>query len=103
MASQGEVTVQILNQSRDSSHLSRTVDWDQTDGDAAAKPLKNRRKSARGLGFSQFISHAGLEKETKGYLKNDCIYVRVQKVSFPKQWLACSVVASNEPNSTLPK
>ena len=90
----GEMTIQILNQSRDSGHYSQTLDWDDADIDITEKPHNDKSKS--GWGFSCFISHADLEKETKGYLKNDSIYIRVQKVSFPKQWLACSIIASNE-------
>ena len=99
----GEVVLQILNQSRDSSHSSRTLSWDHANADdeVSGKPDKNKQRIGWGLVF--FISHADLEDETKGYLKKDCIYIRVQKVSFPKPWLACSVSVSNEPTSTLPK
>ena len=94
----GEVASQILNQSRDSSHRLRTLSWDHADDEVSGKPDKNKRRV--GWGFVPFISHADLEDETKGYLKKDCIYIRVQKVSLPKPWLACSVIAST---STLPK
>ena len=97
----GDVTLQILNQSRDYSHHSRVITWQRADNEVVGKPDKNKRSSS--WGFGSFISHAELEDETKEYLKNDCIYIRVQKVSFPKSWLACSVIASNEPTSTLPK
>ena len=85
----GEVTLQILNQSRDSSHHSGTLEWDHAGDDNAGKPHN-------GWGIVPFISHADLEKDTKirHYLKNDCIYIRVQKVSFPKPWLAFPVVPS---------
>jgi TNF receptor-associated factor 4 len=95
----GEMTLQILNQSRDYSHHSQILQWHRADDEVAGKPDKNKRSSS--WGFAPYISHADLEEETKGYLKNDCIYIRVQKVSFPKQWLACSIIASNEPSSIL--
>jgi TNF receptor-associated factor 4 len=88
----GEMTLQILNQSRDSSHHSRILNWNRADSDIAGKPHKDGKPLKDGWGIVPFISHADLEKETKGYLKNDCIYIRVQKISFPKQWLACSVI-----------
>ena len=94
----GEMALQILNQSRDSSHRSHTLSWDHADDDVSGKPDKNKQTSDWGL--ARFISHAELEDKTKGYLKNDCFYIRVQRVSLPKPWLACSVTAST---STLPK
>ena len=92
----GEITIQILNQSWDSGHHSEILDWDCADDDIAGKPNRTIKKS--GWGFAHFISHADLEKESRGYLKNDCIYIRVLKVTFPKQWLACSVIPSSEIN-----
>ena len=87
----GEITLQILNQSRDSGHHSENLDWNGAD--SAGKPKKGENY---GWGYPSFISHTDLEKEGKAYLKNDCIYIRVLKVSFSKQWLVCSVIPSNK-------
>ena len=67
-----ELTIQILNQCWDSGHYSRTLDWNHADSDVTAKPSKGEGQS--GWGFSAFISHTELEKESKSYLKNDCLF-----------------------------
>ena len=90
----GEITVQILNQSRDLGHYTKTLDWNGADDTVTGKPSKGESKCC--WGYPAFISHAELERESKGYLKNDCIYIQVLKVSFPKPWLAYSIIPSSE-------
>ena len=84
----GEITIQILNQCKDSGHRSQNLDWDGADEMVTKNPSIGERNHAWGL--LTFISHAELEKESNSYLKNGCVYFRVLKVSIAKSWLTCS-------------
>ena len=84
----GKMTVQLLNQCKDSGHHSQNINWDGSDETVTKNPSIGERNDAWGL--YTFISLAELEKESNSYLKNDCLYFRVLKASVAKPWLTCS-------------
>ena len=75
----GEITIQIVNQAGDHSHVEKTITYD--DDICAGRVLDKERGSGRG--FCQFLVHTDLEynaaKKTQ-YLKNNVIIVRVVRV-----------------------
>ncbi|CAI8050571.1 TNF receptor-associated factor 4, partial [Geodia barretti] len=77
----GEITVQIVNQTGDHSHVERTISYnDETPDDTAGRVTD--KESANGWGFN-FLAHTDLEynaaKKTQ-YLKDGIIIVRVVEV-----------------------
>ena len=89
----GEVKVEFLNQQHNDRHHARTMKWLETN-ECAKKPSAGGENE--GFGFSLFISHSTLEtvdsssesdskqslyKPSCMYLKDDCLFFRVQKVS----------------------
>ena len=78
----GEITVQIVNQAGDHSHVEKTFPYnDETADDMAGRVTG--KKIAKGWGFHHFLAHTDLEynaaKKTQ-YLKDGIIIVRVVKV-----------------------
>ena len=91
----GSITISILNQSQDSWHHSREIDWRGSDASTSGKPVNDRSNS--GWGKRQFISHSYLElvSDTCRYVKDDYIYFQVSSIrvrSSHRQcyWLVCS-------------
>lgn len=93
----GEVKVALLNQRQNDRHHVRTVRWMNTK-ECAKKPSAGCENE--GLGFSLFISHSTLEgldsssdsdpeeyKTSCMYLKDDCLFFCIQKVSVASKCL----------------
>ena len=78
----GEITVQIVNQAGDHSHVEKTTPYDDKAPDICASRVTNTDKS-EGWGKIQFMARTDLEynaaKKTQ-YLKDGIIIVRVVKV-----------------------
>ena len=83
----GTITIQILNQCKDSGHYSLVLTWDNI-------------KDFYSLGFPEYISYSKLENTCTSsctYLKDDRIYFRISKISVNstcKPWLTCSPIAN---------
>ena len=78
----GEITIQIVNQAGDHSHVEMTIRYnDETPDDIAGRVIDKER--GEGTGFGKFLAHTNLEynatKKTQ-YLKDDIIIVRVVRV-----------------------
>ena len=78
----GEITIQIVNQAGDHSHVEKTIHYKgETPDSYAGRVIGEERAS--GWGFHQFLAHTNLEynatKKTQ-YLKDDIIIVRVVRV-----------------------
>ena len=84
----GTITIQVLNQCKDSGHYSQDLVWD------------NIIEDSDSLGYPEFISYSKLENTRTlscTYLKDDRIYFRISKISVDstcKPWLTCSPVAN---------
>ena len=79
----GRITIQIVNQAGDHSHMEETIYYsDKTDDDTAGR-VSDKKRSDHGKGFHKFLAHTDLEynaaKNTR-YLKDDIIIVRVVRV-----------------------
>ena len=78
----GEITVQIVNQAGDHSHVEKTIPYnDKTSDDTAGRVVGKER--VNGWGFHEFIAYTDLEynaKKKTQYLKDDIIIVRVVSV-----------------------
>ena len=71
----GDITIQLLNQSRDEGHCEMTVHYyDRADDDVAGRVVGRER--ANGWGYD-FIAHTELNTENKEYLKNVCLKFRI--------------------------
>ena len=86
-SNENSITIQILNQSRDLKHHVINFNWNHSDEEVRKKP---DAFVSCGWGLDQFISHSDLERVTNSYVKNDCVYFRVSKVTIAKSWLTCS-------------
>ena len=78
----GEITVQIVNQAGDHSHVEKTIPYnDKTPDDFAGRVIDKER--GIGWGFHEFLPltdlHYNTEKKTQ-YLKDDIMIVRVVSV-----------------------
>ena len=78
----GEITIQIVNQAGDHSHVEETNCYNDETPDSSAGRVTNNKGSC-GWGFHQFLAHTHLEynaaKQTQ-YLKDNIIIVRVVRV-----------------------
>ena len=78
----GEITIQIVNQAGDHSHVEKTISYSDSALDTYAGQVVDK-ESADGWGFHQFLAHTELHynatKKTQ-YLKDDIIIVRVVRV-----------------------
>lgn len=90
----GSITVELLNQLRDSNHHRGVIHFQS--------PNKSTNRvscvvSSTGRGWPQFIPHAALEYQaeiTCQYLRDDCLYFRIAQVSIAeanKPWLSCTL------------
>ena len=75
----GDITIQLLNQSRDEEHWEETLTYDDTDEDEYAGRVVGKER-AKAIGYPEFIAHTELNTENKAYLKNDCLKFRISKV-----------------------
>ena len=82
----GVITVQIVNQAGDHSHVEMTIHYDDKTSDTHAGRVINTER-ANGWGYGKFLAHSALEynaeKDTK-YLKDGIIIVRVVRVKIPQ-------------------
>ena len=78
----GEITIQIVNQAGDHSHVEKTIPYNDEISDNNAGRVTDKER-ALGRGFHQFLAHTDLEynaeKKTQ-YLKDNIIIVRVVRV-----------------------
>ena len=78
----GEITIQIVNQAGDHSHVEMTIPYNDKTPDGSAGRVIDKERSG-GWGFDKFLAHTDLEynaaKKTQ-YLKDDIIIVRVVRV-----------------------
>ena len=75
----GDITIQLLNQSRDEDHWEITIPFDDRAGDDVAGRVIGKKRGTSGWGQPKFIAHAELNTENKEYLKNDCLKFRISK------------------------
>ena len=73
----GEITVQLLNQTRDEKHWKETINFNDDAGDNRVIGLE---RATRSWGRLLFITHTKLNTEDKQYLKNDCLKFRVTNI-----------------------
>ena len=78
----GEITLQIVNQAGDHSHVEKTIHYKGETPDSYAGRVIDKER-ASGWGVHQFLAHTDLEynaaKKTQ-YLKDNIIIVRVVRV-----------------------
>ena len=75
----GDITIQLLNQSRDEGHREMVVTFDDTTSDEYAGRVVGKERAPSSLGYQQFIPHTELTTKNKSYLKNDCLEFKVSK------------------------
>ena len=73
----GDITIQLLNQSRDEGHREMTVPFDDRVGEEVAGRVVGQERATKGWGYKQFIAHTELNTEKKEYLKNDCLVFQI--------------------------
>lgn len=87
------LTIQLVNQYQNSEHHSKDVKWNSAVESAAVKPVEGSI-NVTGLGFRKFINHSELEGPhstfDREFIHNDCLFVRVSRVSVTKQWFVCT-------------
>ena len=74
----GEVTIHLLNLNEEGRFYAKTVTYCDDIVDEKAARVTGLRLRTKGHGFRKFIPHAELEQN---YVKNDCIKLRIQKVT----------------------
>ena len=79
----GEITIQIVNQAGDHSHVEKTIPYNDKTSDYIACRVIDKERADHGWGFHQFLAHTDLKynatKKTQ-YLKDNIIIVRVVRV-----------------------
>ena len=78
----GKITVQIVNQAGDHSHVEKTIPYNDKAPEVSAGRVVGKKRSG-GRGFHEFIAYTDLEynaKKKTQYLKDDIIIVRVVSV-----------------------
>lgn len=89
----GELTIEMLNQAEDGGHFSKTILFDWKESDVRNCVALGPETGSRGWGYHDFIPHNMLDHNmatNTHYLKDDCIYVRVPKITVyttNKPWL----------------
>ena len=89
----GEVTIELLNQREDSRHHSHKVRFSGKTPSKITDRVTIDRMSPRWWGIKEFILYQKLKTPICQYLKDDCLYFRITKVTLspPLQpWLICS-------------
>ena len=93
----GVITVQIVNQARNRSHIEKVIPYDDETPVEAAGRVRDTEMVEKGLGYSQFLALTDLgrnaAKKTK-YLKDDIMIVRVVSVEIEKESLSSSSSSS---------
>ena len=83
----GEITIQIVNQAGDHSHVEKTIPYSDKTPDSCAGRVIDKETSGS-WGFHNFLAHTKLEynaaKKTQ-YLKDDIIVVRVVRVKITSE------------------
>ena len=72
----GDITIQLLNQSRDEGHREKTFSFDDKVGDDVAGRVVGQERATKGWGYHQFIAHTELNVENNN---NDCLKFRISK------------------------
>ena len=81
----GDITVQLLNQLNDSNHREKVVTFGDHNS-PYAKRVKTGEMSAQAFGAPELIALESLDKRPYfQYLKDDCLRIRITKVSNVKQ------------------
>ena len=79
----GEITIQIVDQAGDHSHVEMTIPFNDKTPEPSAGRVIDKERAEKGWGFYKFLAHTDLEyngaKNTQ-YLKDDIIIVRVVRV-----------------------
>ena len=76
----GEITIQLLNQSRDEGHWEKIVHFDDTADHDVGRKVAWWKITTSGMGYGQFIAHTKLHTGDKEYLKNNRLKFRISKV-----------------------
>ena len=76
----GNITIQLLNQSRDEGHWERTVRYNDRVGDEFAGRVVGQERAPGGWGNQKFIAYTRLNTENKESLENDCLKFRIPSV-----------------------
>ena len=85
----GEVTITLLNQLEDKSHLTKTVEYTQHTDDKYGRRVVDSDMGSHGCGNFKFISHNRLHHDAGQncqYLQDDCLYFRI-KADPVRPWL----------------
>ena len=87
----GEVTITLLNQLEDINHYTQTVGFPHASD--ASRRVVTSDEAFDGYGLPKFISHDKLAAKNYQYLKDDCLFFRieVQAAKPVKPWLTCTV------------
>ena len=87
----GEVTITLLNQLEDINHYTQTVGFPHASD--ASRRVVTSDEASDGYGIPKFISHDKLAAKNYQYLKDDCLFFRieVQAAKPVKPWLTCTV------------
>ena len=78
----GEITIQIVNQAGDHSHVEMTIPYNDETSDIFAGRVIGKERSSE-WGFHQFLAHTNLHSNAASntqYLKDNIIIVRVVRV-----------------------
>ena len=79
----GEITIQIVNQAGDHSHVEKTSCYNDKTSDVCAGRVISKERADHGCGRHQFLAHTDLEynaTKKNQYLKDDIIIVKVVRV-----------------------
>ena len=94
----GELSIEVLNQLEDGAHFTKTILFDWKESDVRNTVSTSLEASGRGWGYHDFIPHNMLDYNTTAnnthYLKDDCVYVRIAKVTVydtNKPWLTPTI------------
>ena len=87
----GEVTITLLNQLEDKSHHTCSVSFPHASN--TSRRVVTSDVASDGCGLPKFISHDKLAAKNYQYLKDDCLFFRieVQAAKPVKPWLTCTV------------
>ena len=79
----GKVTIQIVNQAGDHSHVEKTITYDEDTPDGSAGRPTDKEQTKTGWGVHRFLAHSDLDynhaKNTQ-YMKDNVIVVRIKNV-----------------------
>ena len=93
----GEVTIEVLNQVKNSTHFAKSILFDWQESDIRNSRVTNQEATGRGWGFHNFIPHSLLGYNAASnthYLKDDTLIIRVAKVTVydsNKPWLTATI------------